>query len=141
MKIEAPSNPAGIALDQVLGSAVVMNWNALVAGAPEGLVKVEYRVGSDGALEDLRLWAQTREYWTLICEYSTRLGWSDGPRFLNGFHSRPLSRLLQSIMANKVLFQQQSTPNTNGVIEVRTPTEEDTVSATLRVNEMFPSHS
>ena len=57
------------------------------------------------------------------------------------FHSRPLSRLLQSIMANKVLFQQQSTPNTNGIIEVRTPTEEDTVSATLRVNEMFPSHS
>ena len=139
MKIEAPSNPGGLALDQVLGSAVIINWNALVAGAPEGLVKVEYHVGADGALEDLRLWALTREYWTLICEYSSRVGWADGPRFLNGFHSRPLSRLLQSIMSNQVLFQHQCTPNTNGTIEVRTPTAEDTMHATLRVNEMFPA--
>ncbi len=139
MKIEAPCNPAGLALDQVLGSAVVMNWSALVAGATEGVVKVEYHVGQDGALEDLRLWSLTREYWTLICEYSIRLGWADGPRFLNGFHSRPLSRLLQSIMLNQVLFQNQCTPNTNGTIEVRTPTVEDTTSATLRVNEMFPA--
>lgn len=141
MKIELPSNPGGLALDQVLGSAVVMNWNALVAGAPEGLVKVEYHVGQDGALEDLRLWALTREYWTLVCEYSLRVGWADGPRFLNGFHSRPLSRLLQSIMLNQVLFLNQCTPNTNGTIEVRTPTEEDTTHATLRVNEMFPARS
>lgn len=141
MKIEAPCNPGGLALDQVLGSAVVMNWNSLVAGAPEGLVKVEYRVGPDGALEDLRLWALTREYWTLICEYSLRVGWSDGPRFLNGFHSRPLSRLLQSIMMNQVLFQHQCTPNTTGTVEIRTPTLDDTTSATLQVNEMFPSRS
>jgi hypothetical protein len=139
MKIEAPCNPGGLALDQVLESAVVMNWNALVAGAPEGLVKVEYHVGPDGALEDLRLWALTRDYWTLICEYSLRAGWADGPRFLNGFHSRPLSRLLQSIMLNQVLFQNQCIPNTNGTIEVRTPTPEDTMHATLRVNEMFPA--
>jgi hypothetical protein len=139
MKIEPPSNPGGLALEQVLGSAVVMNWNALVGGATEGLVKVEYHVGQDGALEDLRLWALTREYWTLICEYSLRAGWADGPRFLNGFHSRPLSRLLQSIMLNQVLFQNQCIPNTNGTIEVRTPTAEDTTCATLRVNEMFPA--
>jgi hypothetical protein len=139
MKIESPSNPAGVALNQVLESAVVMNWNSLVAGAPEGLVKVEYHVGRDGALEDLRLWALTREYWTLICEYSLRAGWADGPRFLNGFHSRPLSRLLQSIMLNQVLFQNQCVPNTNGTIEVRTPTPEDTMNATMRVNEMFPA--
>ncbi len=141
MKIEAPSNPAGIALDQLLGSAVVINWNSLVAGRTESLIKVEYHVGPDGALENLRLWALTSEYWTLICEYSIRLGWSDGPRFLNGYHSRPLSRLLQSIMLNQVLFQDQCKPNTNGAVEVRTPTVEDTASAALRVNEIFPSHS
>ena len=138
MKIDAPCNPAGLSLEQVLGNVVVMNWNALVVGATEGLVKIDYHVGQDGALEDLRLWALTREYWTLVCEYSIRVGWADGPRFLNGYHSRPLSRLLQSIMSNQVLFQHQCVPNTNGTIEVRTPTAEDTTYATLQVNEMFP---
>ena len=119
MKIEAPSNPPELRSAGVLGSAVMSsNWKCSIRGRiRKAPVKVEYRVGSDSALEDLRLWAQTREYWTLICEYSTRLGWSDGPRFLNGFHSRPLSRLLQSIMVNKVLFQQQSTWLANGIIQ------------------------
>jgi hypothetical protein len=88
-------------------------------------------------LEYLRLWARAREYWSLVCEYSTRLGWSDGPRFLNGYHSRPLGRLLQLIMLNQNLFQHQCTPNSNATIEIGTPTAEDTMSATLRVNETF----
>jgi hypothetical protein len=124
-------------LEQILGSAVVLNWNALAAGAADGLVKIEYHIGGDGTLEYLRLWARGREYWTLICEYSAHLGWADGPRFLNGYHSRPLGRLLQSIMLNPNLFQHQRTPNSNGTIEVGTPTVEDTACATLRMNEAF----
>jgi hypothetical protein len=129
----------GVPLDQILGSAVVLNWNALASGATDSLVKIEYHIGADGALEYLRLWARAREYWSLVCEYSASLGWSDGPRFLNGFHSRSLGRLLQSIMLNRDLFQHECTPNSNSIIEVGAPTEEETTYATLRVNEAFQS--
>ena len=133
--------PSSVALDQILGSAVVLNWSALAPGATDGLVKIEYHIGEDGALEYLKLWARAREYWSLICDYSVHLGWSDGPRFLNGYHSRTLGRLLQSIMLNQGLFQHQGTPNSNAAIEIGTPTVEDTMSATLRVNEAFQLQS
>ncbi len=138
MKTELPCKARGsVALDQILGSAVVLNWNALASGAADGLVKIEYHIGADGALEYLKLWARVREYWSLICDYSIHLGWSDGPRFLNGYHSRPLGRLLQSIMLNQSLFQHHGTPNSNGTIDIGAPTVEDTVNATLRLNETF----
>lgn len=140
MKMELPRKPViTVPLDQILGSAVVLNWNALASGAADSLVKIEYHVGQDGGLEYLKLWARAREYWSLICEYSIHLGWSDGPRFQNGYHSRALGRLLQSIMLNQNLFEHQCSPNTNGIIEVGPPTEEDTASATLCVNEVFPA--
>ena len=74
-------------LDQLLNSAVVLNWDALTQSATSGRVRVEYHIGVDGSLEYLKLWNHTREYWSLICEYSAHSGWSDGPRFCNGYHS------------------------------------------------------
>jgi hypothetical protein len=83
-------------------------------------------------LEYLKLWSHAREYWSLICEYSTHLSWSDGPRFCNGFHSRLLSRLLQSIMTNQQQCSHSSKPNTNGTLEVGPPTADDVETANLR---------
>lgn len=139
MKSEIPAkvcNP--VPLDNILTSAVVLNWDALAPGSTTGTVKVDYHIGQDGSVESLKLWASAREYWSLVCDYSTHLGWSDGPRFSNGYHSHRLGRLLQSIMLNQNLFCHDRSTNTNGTIEIRTPTAEEIASAALRLSEAFP---
>jgi hypothetical protein len=139
MKPEVPTTPSAPpqSLDQLLNSAVVLNWDALIQSSTPGRVRVEYHVGTDGALEYLKLWSVSQEYWSLICEYSVHPGWSDGPRFCNGFHSRSLSRLLQSIMMNQALCSHSRSPNTNGALEVSPPTAEDVEDAKLRVSGTF----
>ena len=135
--LTTPSAPPQ-SLDQLLNSAVVLNWDALFQWSTPGRVRVEYHIGADGALEYLKFWSTAREYWSLICEYSARhVSWSDGPRFCNGYHSRSLSRLLQSIMLNQRLCSHDRSPNTNGILEVGPPTAEDVQAAKLRVSETF----
>ncbi|MGO9305056.1 MAG: hypothetical protein ACLP3R_15395, partial [Candidatus Korobacteraceae bacterium] len=101
-------------------------------------VKVDYHIGMDGSVESLKLWASAREYWSLVCDYSTHLGWSDGPRFSNGYHSHRLGRLLQSIMLNQNLFRHDCSSNTNATLEIRNPSAEQIASASLRLSEAFP---
>jgi len=138
MTTELPPKAAGtVALNHILGSAVVLNWNALACGSTDCLVKIEYHIGSDGSLECLTLWARAREYWSLICDCSIHRGWSDGPRFSNGYHSHRLGRLLQSIMLNQNRFRHNRRPNSNGTLEIGSPTAEDTTCATARISEAF----
>lgn len=138
MKAELPPKACNpVPLDNMLSSAVVLNWDALAAGSAEGLVKIEYHIGMDGSVESLKVWARAREYWSLVCEHSIHLGWTDGPRFTNGYHSHRLGRLLQSIMMNQNLFRHEGSPNSNSTLEIGTPSAEDTNHATLRVNEAF----
>lgn len=131
----APSAPPQ-SLEQLLNSVVVLNWDTLTRASTPGRVRVEYHIGADGALEYLKLWNSAREYWSLICEYSTHLSWSDGPRFSNGYHSHSLARLLQAIMMNQTLCS-GSGPNTNGRLDVGPPTIDDVEAAKLRVSETF----
>lgn len=135
MKSQVPTTPSvpPQSLDQLLNSAVVLNWHSLTQASTPGRVRVEYHIGSDGGLENLKIWDSAREYWSLICDYSTHRGWSDGPRFCNGYHSRSLSRLLQSIAMN----QRRCSPNTNGMLEVGPPTADDVQAAQLRLDETF----
>jgi hypothetical protein len=135
MKNEVPTTPSAppLSLDELLNSATVLNWDAITQSSMPGRVRIEYHVGADGSLEYLKLWSQAREYWSLICEYSTHLSGSDGPRFCNGYHSRSLARLLQSIM----LCSHSYSPGTNGMLEVGPPTAEDVEAAKLRVNDAF----
>ena len=138
MITELASKPAGtVALDHILCSAVVLSWEALACGSTNCLVKIEYHIGADGALKYLTLWSRAREYWSLICDCSIHLGWSDGPRFSNGYHSRNLGRLLQSIMLNQNRFPHDHRPNSKGALEIGPPTAEDTARATARVSEAF----
>lgn len=139
MNTEFPVTPSAPpqSLEQLLNSAVVLNWDAVTQSSTLGRVRVEYHIGADGALEYLKLWSHAREYWSLVCEYSTHLSWSDGPRFCNGYHSRSLSRLLQSIMVNQGQCSHGRDPNTNGALEVAPPTAEDVEAATRRVSETF----
>jgi hypothetical protein len=126
-----------VPLDQILGSSVVLNWCSLGLGAAVGAVTIEYHVGSEGSVECLKLWACVGEYWSLICDYVPNAGWADGPRFSNGYHSRRLGRLLQSILMNQNLFTHSRNPNTNGTVEIGVPTVQQTTDATLQVGDAF----
>jgi hypothetical protein len=139
MKTEIPITPSATPqlLDELLKSAVVLNWDALTQSSPSRRVRVEYHTGPQGAVEYLKMWNAAREYWSLICEYSAHLGWSDGPRFCNGYHSRSLGRLLQSIVMNQGLSTHDQRPHSNAMLEVDPPTAEDIEAAKLRVGEIF----
>jgi hypothetical protein len=134
----APSAPPQ-PLDELLNSAVVLNWEALTQSSAAGRVRVEYYIGADGSLEFLKLWNAAREYWSLICEYSPRLPWSDGPRFCNGHHSRSFARLLQSIVLNQSVCIHASSPNTNATLEIGPPTPTDIEAARLQMTGAFGS--
>jgi len=138
MKTELPLKAPVAALDHILSSAVVLNWNALACQPSPTMLRLEYHVGRDCAIENLKLWACSREYWTLICDYTPNVGWTDGPRFSNGYHSRSLGRLFQSILMNQNRFTHAYAPNTNATLEIQTPSAEDTLLANERVNEAFP---
>ncbi len=128
-----------VQLSQILESAVVLNWSDLVPAATGGLLQIEYHVGGERTVDSLKMWCNTaRGYWSLICDYSVNPGWANGPRFSNGFHSRKLGRLLESIMLNQNLFQHASEVNSNVVIQVGPPTPEEVAAAELQMAEAFP---
>src|SRR5271157_2061103 len=128
-----------VSLDHVLESAVVLNWKDLVQGQAAGVVQIEYHVAPERSVDCLKMWCSTpRGYSSLICNYSVKPGWSSGPCFSNGFHSRDLGRLLESIMLNQNLFRLESEPNSNVVIQVGPPTPGQVESAKLQLSDIFP---
>ena len=129
-----------VKLEHILESAVILNWNALVQGQSAGAVQIEYHVGGERSVDCLKMWCSTpRGYSSLICNYSVNPGWSGGPCFSNGFHSRDLGRLLESIMLNQNLFELGSEPNSNVVVQVGPPTTEQVESAKLQLSDIFPA--
>jgi hypothetical protein len=135
-----PTPPAlDIQLDRILESAVVLNWKDLVPAPTGGLLQIEYHIGGSGSVDSLKMWGSTtRGYWSLICDYSINPGWSNGPRFTNGFHSRDLGRLLESIIMNQEMFRHGSGPNSNVVVQVEPPTAGETAIAGLQLTAIFP---
>jgi len=136
-----PQPPAvrDVKLDRILESAVVLNWKDLLQGQSAGLVQIEYHVGVDRSVDCLKMWRSTPHgYSSLICNYSVNPGWSSGPCFSNGFHSRDLGHLLESIMLNQNFFQPGSDANSNVVIQVGAPTEQQVESAKLQLSDSFP---
>ena len=121
----------------ILNSAVVVNWNTLGLGSAVTGIRVEYHTGKEGSVESLKLWACRSEYWSLICDCSPHFGWSDGPRFANGYHSHQLGRLLQAIIMNQNLFGPDCGPNANGTLDIGIPTSQEITYATSQVSEAF----
>ena len=129
-----------VQLSQILESAVIANWSDLIPAATGGLLQIEYHVSRECSVDSLKMWTNTRQgYWSLICDYSVNPGWANGPRFSNGFHSRNLGRLLESIMLNQNLFQSPSEANSNVVIQVSPPTAEEIAANQLQVASAFPA--
>jgi hypothetical protein len=129
-----------IKLDHVLESAAVLSWQDLMQGQSSGLVQIECHIGSERSVDCLKMWRSTpRGYSSLICNCSVNPGWSGGPSFSNGFHSRDLGRLLESILLNQHLFQPVSDANSNVLIQVGPPTAEQVESAKLQLSNIFPA--
>lgn len=136
----APQTPTGdlLQLNTILESAVFLNWPAFGQASDGGMVQLEYHVGAEHSIEYLKIWsATTRGYMSLVCDYAVAVHRPNGAgaRFSNGFHSRDLGRFLDSILMNQNLFSHGSQPNSNVVIQVRPPSEEQINVAKVRVNE------
>jgi len=138
MKAEMPYQACtAIPLDRILNSVVIVHWDTLGLGSGVAGVHIDYQTGAEGSVEFLKLWACCKEYRSLICDCSPHSSWSDGPRFANGYHSRPLGRLLQAILMNQNLFGPDCGPHANGTLHIGIPTTEDITHATVQVSEAF----
>lgn len=138
MKAETPLRARNaVPLSRILNSAVIVNWDSLALGSAVAAIRIEYQTGAEGSVEMLKLWARRNEYWSLICDCSPHFAWSDGPRFANGYHSRPLGRLLQSILLNQNLFGTDCGPNASGELDIGIPTSREITDASFQVSEAF----
>jgi len=71
MTADEATSSESVPLDHILESAVVINWSDLVRGAIPGLVHVEYHVGEERLIDNVRIWSSTtRGYWSLVCHCS-----------------------------------------------------------------------
>jgi hypothetical protein len=136
----APQTPTGqlLPLNDILESAVILNWAAFGHSSDGGTVQIEYHVGVDSTIEYLKIWSSTtRGYLSLVCDYA--VAWhrpnGAGARFSNGFHSRDLGRFLDSILMNQNLFIHGCRANCNVLIKVNPPSAEQVAQAKQRVDE------
>src|SRR5271167_2322539 len=83
-------------LDQILESAVALNWKDLIRGAKAGLIHIEYHIGVERSIDYLRVWSSTvRGYWSLVCQCSVNPDFSSTLKFSNGYQAHELGTSLQ----------------------------------------------
>ena len=116
----------------MLANALVFNWNELMPESAAGQVQIEYHVGPTGSVEFVKFWGATiRGHWDLICSCWTHSGSSNqsGLQFANGHKSETFRGMLDSIMQHQDLFQVETKPGSDCMIQVSPPTEKERVSA------------
>ena len=136
----APQTPSGLSLpfNAILESAVILNWAAFGLPSDGGMVQLEYHVGAELSVEYVKIWSSTpRGYLSLVCDYVVAAHRPNGAgaRFANGFHSRDLGHFLDMILMNQNLFANQWRANTNALIQVKPPNEEQLAVANERVKD------
>jgi hypothetical protein len=127
-----------IQLDRTLECAVVLSWDELMPSATSGLIHIEYRTGSDGLIDYLKIWSSTiRGYWQLVCECWMRPLWSHviGMSFGKDYYSVDLAHMLELVMQHENDFSQ--IPDRDGLIQVSPPTPEERLAAERWTREMF----
>jgi hypothetical protein len=93
--------------ERILESAIVVCWADLMRGAPKGLIHIEYDLAPNGTLDDLQIWScLDRGHWLLACEYWTSPSkfHGHGVHFQNGYQSRDLAHILESMMEHQTAF-------------------------------------
>ena len=127
-------------LEQTLESAIVVSWNDLMHGAPTGLIHVEYGFAPIGTLDYLKVWSSiTRGHWLLACEYwmSANTFHDAGVGFDNGYHSEVLAHILETAMQHQNSFVLPSNLGRQGLLQISTPTAEESVAAAGVIREAF----
>ena len=129
-------------LERALESAIIASWTDLMHGAQAGLIHVEYGFAATGTLEYLKVWSSlTRGHWLLVCEYwmSANPFHGAGVRFENGYQSEELARILEFVMQHQNSFLLPPNLGRQGLLQIPTPTEEESAAAAITVNEAIPS--
>jgi hypothetical protein len=127
-------------LDQILESAIVVSWADLMHDAQAGLIHVEYGFAPTGTLDYLKVWLSiTRGHWLLACEYwmSPSAFHGTGVRFDNGYESEGLAHILEFVMQHQNEFTLPTNLDRQGLLQISTPTQEETTAAGELVHEAF----
>jgi hypothetical protein len=123
---------------QILECAIVASWNDLVRGAQAGLIHIEYELAPDGTVDSLKVWSSTsRGHWFLACEYwmSSSTLHGVGILFHNGYTSEGLAHTLEFVMHHQTAFSLPTALGRQGLLQIQTPTQEESVAAPASVSE------
>jgi hypothetical protein len=124
-------------MEQILESAVVVNWPHLIRGGRSGLIHVEYGFAPGGRLDSLQIWSSKRRgYWLLACTYemSHSKTHDAGVHFDNGFESEDLAHILEIVMQHQNLYGLPQNLGRQGLLQIATPTEKETKNAAASIN-------
>lgn len=124
-------------MESALQSAVVLNWEDLVRGAPGATIQVEYAFAPGGTLAYVRVWSSTlRGYWLLACAYwmSASGSHDQGAHFDNGYRSDGLAHILEFLMQHQNSFAIPHNFGGEGSILIATPTAVERRSAAAAVS-------
>jgi len=127
-------------LERALESAIIVSWTDLMHGAQTGLIHIEYGFAPTGTLDYLKVLSSiTRGHWLLACEYwmSANTFHSIGVRFENGYQSEGLAHILEFVMQRQNSFVLPLNRGRQELLQVPTPTEEESTAAAAWVNEAF----
>ena len=127
-------------LERILESAVIVTWADLMHGTQTGLIHIEYGFGSSDTLDYVKVWSSISPgHWLLACEYwmsaSTLHG--AGVRFDKGYQSQRLAHILEVLMQHQGAFTLPPNLGRQGLLQISTPTQEESTRATMSVTEAF----
>lgn len=131
---------APMPLEQILESAVAINWKELIRGPNAGLIHLEYHIGEDRFIDYLRIWSSTAQgYWSLVCHCSVNPDSSSTLKFSNGYNARELGASLQAIMKHQDEFPHTCAANTDYLVQVGPPSVDATAAAKSSIDKVFGS--
>jgi len=133
-------NEKGENIEQILESAVVVNWADLIRGGQRGLIHIEYGFAASGTLDYLKVWSSIkRGYWLLACTYwmSASQSHDPGVHFDNGFESKGLAHILEVVMQHQKVFALPQNLNRPGLLQIAMPTEKERQAAAASINDAF----
>jgi len=120
------------AIERLLESAVMLNWEDLTTRFIPVAMQIEYRSGPEGFLAHLKLWSSTSSgHWNLVCEYRTHATATDaqGMTFTDGYSSAGLTRMLDAIMHNQQAFAVPRSDSAQHLVHIAPPNEAESIAA------------
>jgi hypothetical protein len=140
-RMEADAKPS---LDRTLECAILVSWSDFMRGTHTGLIHIEYAFAPTGTLEYVKVWSSiARGHWLLACEYWTSANTfhGTGVRFENGYESEGLAHILEFVMQRQNSFALPLNLGRQGLLQISTPTVEESAAAAALINEVFDNLS